>query len=69
MNHSEEPNSIYVPQEDYRNAYSVALRDINSGEEIVENYSNYKKTDIEWIRKLLERYDQGRIDLEESIRT
>jgi hypothetical protein len=46
----------------------VALSDIEAGEEIVENYSKYKKTDIEWIRKLLERYDQGRIDLEENIR-
>lgn len=65
INHSDQENSQYVPQEDYREAYSIALRDIKAGEEIVENYDNYKKTSIPWVRRLLEKYeDYGRIQLE-----
>lgn len=50
MNHSEDPNSqiVYNEEKDYRKLVSVTLRDIRAGEEITENYKNYVFGNTEW---------------------
>lgn len=56
VNHSEQPNLAtpsYLPRE-LGWQYSVALRDIERGEELTENYNTYDQAD--WIDDLTKRY-------------
>lgn len=56
VNHSEAPNIGFSSElsEDQSWQYSVALRDIKKGEELLENYRTYDSAD--WIDELWEEY-------------
>ncbi|MBY9003102.1 MAG: SET domain-containing protein [Candidatus Lokiarchaeota archaeon] len=53
VNHSSDPNS--GASEDENGFCSVALKDIQSGEEITEDYSKYTKSD--WLQDYKEYFD------------
>ncbi len=49
-NHSFEPNSrlIFNNEKEWKKLYSIALKDIKAGEEIVENYELYPCYSDSW---------------------
>ena len=53
MNHSSSPNMTMVVN-DYNDAYLTALRDINKGEELTEDYNTYP--DLPFLDQLVEKY-------------
>lgn len=63
VNHSFEPNSqiVFNKEKDVNKLYSIALKDIKAGEEIVENYGNYCKKSNNWSEEFLRKYTPGRL--------